>query len=612
MIGARMKNIAGQVLTLRKQLVVARRKKSHRERSDKWGVNFNLSDREKRLVSSQGQQQIDGLESVLQAAGRALRSHASNDWIRSFVRMHGARQPELHALLMLMQTKLLRPLPKMNSKTSLELFFTVFQQVTRKGDRLQSQKRRLDRKIYSIPQSTKYSNKRAAKLTVRRLPHVLNVSVTDALYRQAYRFLSELQSQERVKILVNQGLQSEIRSVRALSAHALGSQSDSFSGDALVNQLEREQAHQVQIELVKAIGRRNLQSAEDAVQSMIKGTKMPVQYAAVHVLSRIGTMKSVPVLIDRLEDVSGGRITREIIDSLEYMTGQTFGRRLIGWRDWWKKNRGNGLKPPAQRDQNLARVKKKKNRDKKQGNAAAGQTRAIFYETPIDSNRVLFVVDASKSMHRDAKYTRDDNDKPRNKDGPSVPNLPDNPTKMQVAKYELMRSINALQKKQLFNIVFFAGYETIWYQKSLLPAKSNVKRKAFRFIQKVEMRYATAIFDALDLGFMVGEVGGQPMSKEVVQTGPGKIGPDTIYLVTDGKPAYGQYDNEGLNAPVYNTFIEKLNKMNQFRLMKIHGIMAGEGGGFLKRITNETLYYPDGKQRPEWWIRPGSYTNVTK
>ncbi len=604
LIGRKMEQLARQLLNVETKYVLAKRKKEH-------GRAFNASDKEKSVINHYNSGNWKNVGSVIRAGGTTLARHAPDEWLVSFVREHGMRNPDVSSMLLIMKGRLLKPLVPMSSESSLDVLLNVFGNAQKLAEKNRQKKRRYDRKVYSIPQKTKWKNKEAGKLLLKRLPYTLKGSILDVLYRQTYQFLSNIEQQERVETLVEKGLSSKNWAVRAVSAYALGAQSDPFSGKGLVERLKKESNFKVRIELLKAIARRNRQSAEDLVQNFIKGTKMPVQYVAVHALSRIGTVKSVPVLIDRLDELDSGRIEREIIESLEYMTGKAFGHRIVQWRMWWKRNKDKGLKPPAKRDENLAKVKQKDKQD--QADAGGDQTRAMFYDKPIVSNRVLFVVDASKSMQSDATYTGGDAGGQGNNDqGPQVPDLPDNPTKMEVAKYELMKSIKALRKNQLFNIIFFAGYETIWYRKSLLPGKPKVKAKAFRFIQNVEMRYATAIFDAMELGFMVGDVGGQPMTDEVVRTGPGKVGPDTIYLATDGQPYFGQYDLTKKNAPLFNDFYQKMNRMNQFRLMKIHGIQIGGDGSFLKSLVEETNYYPNGKKRPTWWIRPGTFKNVTK
>jgi len=601
MIGNKLAGIAERLYEIKKIHVTAHRKKKHK-------VNLSLDKKEEQVLSLKTSGRIKSLRGVFKAGAGALRDHAPAEWLTSFVRKHGLQKRRLQSLFLIMKGKLVTALAPPGSRDAVKSLLRIHARVEKRSDRIRSEKKKLDRKIYSLPHTTKFKqNKEAAGLTTRRLRYVMKASILDAHRKQIYTTLAEVTSDGGVEALINTGLTARTPGVRAVAAYGLGARGDADSRTALVKRLKKEPSPDVKIELLKAIGRRGVQGAVDVVKNQLKGTRMPVQYATAHVLSRIGTMDTVPVLIDRLEKVKNGRIAAELVDSLEYMTGQSHGHQVMNWRRWWQKNKDSSLKPPGQRRANLRKVQKKKEQNDDPDRDRPG-TRAIFYDTPIESNRVLFVVDASLSM--DNPTNSESESIPaglRKKPGPKIPDLSDDPTKMEMAKRELMKAIKGLREGQMFNIVFFAGYETVWNPRRLLPATPELKSKAFQFIQPAKMEWATDIFGALELGYLIGESGTQPVDKQYIRTGARGVGPDSMYLVTDGKPAFGQYD-PSRNLPVYNTFIEKLNRLNQFRLMKIHGIHIGESGStFLKKIVERTLYYPNGNDRPDWWIRPGTF-----
>jgi len=86
--------------------------------------------------------------------------------------------------------------------------------------------------------------------------------------------------------------------------------------------------------------------------------------------------------------------------------------------------------------------------------------------------------------------------------------------KMPGLKRELIRSVNALEPSQFFNIIFFQGDHVIPLEKSPVPAVDDTKKRLPAMLKKIDARESTDPYPALRAAFA--------------------MKPDIIYLITDG------------------------------------------------------------------------------
>lgn len=163
-------------------------------------------------------------------------------------------------------------------------------------------------------------------------------------------------------------------------------------------------------------------------------------------------------------EADGGRLPNDVSKALEALTGEVLGRTAGPWRMWWADHK-EGWKPPTE----AAKAPPKQEGD-------AGGTVA-FYGLKVVSKRIAFVLDISGSM-----------DKPAHAKGgvissggsagtpPGAPPLPQNPTKLDVAKHELIKSLRGLKKDVYFDMVFYSDDVQVWQEELVLATPENIER----------------------------------------------------------------------------------------------------------------------------------------
>jgi len=157
-----------------------------------------------------------------------------------------------------------------------------------------------------------------------------------------------------------------------------------------------------------------------------------------------------------------------------------------------------------------------------------------FFDEPIESENVVFVVDRTGSMAWKSSLSVE------GEDGKTV----NNAKKIDVARIELIKCINDLSEDMKFGIVGYAytGGDkiSVWPStKQIVPATPENKKKATMW---AEIEFATHnayggtnIYDAMAAGIkLAGTGGGGPAAGP----GPGKKKRTTIFLLTDGAPNY--------------------------------------------------------------------------
>ena len=81
-------------------------------------------------------------------------------------------------------------------------------------------------------------------------------------------------------------------------------------------------------------------------------------------------------------------------------------------------------------------------------------------------------------------------------------------------KRELIRSVNALEPSQSFNIIFFQGNDVIPLEKSIVPAMDDTKKRLPEMLKKIIAKESTYPYPAIRAAFA--------------------MRPDIIYVITDG------------------------------------------------------------------------------
>lgn len=254
-----------------------------------------------------------------------------------------------------------------------------------------------------------------------------------------------------------------------------------------------------------------------------------VRLAAVQGLGRVRSVDAVGPLIDRLESGDSKRLERAVAASLYRITGMNFGDDAGLWRNWWKDAEEGFRAPP----------------DGGELRPAGRRTVATFYGLPVDSDRVIFVLDQSGSMSNRRKKQKGESRRH---------------TELQYATEETLRVARRLGNDAKANVICFEGQVHPW-KDHLMPMGSRNLGALTRYLRARRPAGATNLFDALEQALGIAEV-------------------DTVYLLSDGSPTAGR-----LTAA--EQILDAVREINRTRRIAIHCVSLGNDSELLQRLAEE-------------------------
>ena len=251
---------------------------------------------------------------------------------------------------------------------------------------------------------------------------------------------------------------------------------------------------------IKEIGENS--SIPELIKTMNR-CSWPVLVWTCQAIGEIPDKQSIEPLIKRLKREKG-RFRLDIIYALSSIAGGMKGETAKHWEAWWRKNK----------ETFKVNVNKTKEfRSKRRVQDMIVPSNGMFYSMSIFSDRVVFVVDTSKSMTGD---------------------------KIQSLKDELTITLKDLKRHVYFNVVGFGG-KIHKFANYLVQAKQ--KAAAIEYVKYMELSYGTRSFDSMELGMIFNEA-------------------DTIYFLSDGAP-FGGY------SETWKTIINSYKCFNRYRPMAI-------------------------------------------
>lgn len=265
--------------------------------------------------------------------------------------------------------------------------------------------------------------------------------------------------------------------------------------------------------------------APETLGTLIADKDWRVRVAAIEGCMELRTRECVALLIDRFGE-EDGRLRLDILYALTDLTGKNLGLDPQPWRDWWTVNEKNF--EPVKRDP------KKKGRGQV---VDAGAGTSSFFDIPILSTRIAFVMDLSGSMK-----------------GPYPTKDPNKPTdKLERVKAEMKATIDGFKPEQFFNILCLGSaddgtYDTngkVW-KKMLVPANPAGKKEAAAFIDKQQAKGWTNIYDALVLAMEDPNV-------------------DTVFLLSDGGASRGIFSD-------ITDILDWIGRENKYRKIHVHTV----------------------------------------
>lgn len=327
-------------------------------------------------------------------------------------------------------------------------------------------------------------------------------------------------------------------------------------------------------------------------------------------------MALVPELIDVLIDEQG--LLRTIVaDALKKVAKVDFGPDHQSWLKWWRRFKEGDPMSSSEVSETRKHAKEKKKRSTSWGISS-------------ESKRLIYVIDCSESMkqkipveHRNitgGKKGGDDNiewDKVK--------------TRLDLARVELIRSINALPDDAMFNIIAFSDNMKSW-QDTIVEADKKNKKSAIDWAKSLTYGKQTNIYGALDKAIRMAELAMQDSQAEDAgknkrkrrkrRTGkddePEKDSvendvPDTIFFLTDGFATTGKYywdqndkmkSEDELKKDYYDKMkimVKELETRNWIASMTIHTVAISKEadsitlediseatGGVMKKVARAT------------------------
>ncbi len=213
------------------------------------------------------------------------------------------------------------------------------------------------------------------------------------------------------------------------------------------------------------------------------------RHAVVTVVGRFQDGAAVDFLIEEVER-NHGQLRFEAGRLLTQLTGGDAGGRPEEWKRWWKDRRSQFDFAQIDKAAVTARLKDP---------LPWTDVLPVFFGAPVYAQRVVFVIDRSKSMASSVNEV----------------------TRLDEAVAELERALQALPADAWFNVL---GYNHVVenFQPRLVPATPENKSLALRYAHALYADDRTAIYDALETALLVDD------------------NLEAVYFLSDGEPTAGQ------------------------------------------------------------------------
>lgn len=308
------------------------------------------------------------------------------------------------------------------------------------------------------------------------------------------------------------------------------------SVEALAAQVAAESRHwQARVAALSILGSRATQHREVLAENLTHPIRQ-VRAAAMRALGQARDKQTIETLLARL-DAERSTTLAFLVETLVALTGVDKGSDPALWRSWWSTVKSGFVVPLTA--------------PKRAAGGASGSTVATFFDLPVQTDNIVFVIDVSGSMKTEVRGD----------------------TKLATVKDEVIKVLVAMSKSSkgrgMFNIVTF-GNTPRTYHKTLQRATKDNVRKAFRWIMRLEPRGWTNIHDSLTTAMEM-------------------PGVESIFLLSDGAPSTGRY--VGMNQ-----VRESITTRNRSLLIRINTVAVGgneRSRRFMKKLAEENF----GKNR---------------
>ena len=318
----------------------------------------------------------------------------------------------------------------------------------------------------------------------------------------------------------------------AIVAGALDALTELRKGDAAWVKRLTELAASPQVEVRNAallqLGKTGDRAHAKVLAAAVSNSDWSTRFAALDGLLALRAKEGIGPIVEQMQKESGLMLVR-FADALWRLCGKPFRTSAPAWKAWWDKE-GASFEPISLAE--VARLEAEEEMRRLKQTTKSAQ----FFGIRIVSKRAIFILDVSGSMSETlrSEYT--------GKRGTP---------RIDVAKSELLKCIDALEPESLFNIVVFSSDVDTWLD-GVAQSSGGDRAQAKQFVAALGAGGGTNLYDSLRTAFADPDV-------------------DTIFVLSDGEPSVGEITDPELIR-------ERVAEWNQHRRIVIHTI--GVGGTF--------------------------------
>lgn len=347
---------------------------------------------------------------------------------------------------------------------------------------------------------------------------------TDALKKATPRVKAQI-----VRALAEQGdsvnvlpllklLREPVLLVRMETLEALG-RLQATNAIAFIEAFLQDEDYQLRDAAARALGRIGDKRGVACLRKALEDPVPRVAESAAYALGRIGDAEPIPDLIRGLarHKKTDLRLADAFMRALQAISGKDIGDDAELWQSWWL----------TVKDKPFVKAKTKPGRKTVPG--------LRYYDLPIRSSRLIFVLDVSRSMSWNDRLT--------------------------AAKEEIVKVLERLPPKTRFNVIMYSDHAWSW-KPQLTAAKSGQVKSANGFVRSQRPVNGTNAYDALAAAFRDPDA-------------------DTIFFLSDGHPSVGAVTDPDL-------ILLQVRDWNRYRRVRIHAIalMRGEPPAAFRGMEN--------------------------
>ena len=296
---------------------------------------------------------------------------------------------------------------------------------------------------------------------------------------------------------------------------------------------------------IEALGKSKEPSQLEPLVKALSHPSWTTRLAAARGLAELRLAPGVGALCDRI-GLEEGRMVTELADILWHLTAQPFRADAKQWKRWWEKD-GASFKFPTPEEF----LKRQRERDVREEKQVSQSFRGVkvdsrFFGLRITSHHVAFVIDVSGSMEERL---------PGQEKGGA------GPSRIEVARKELVACLEALEAGTRFNILPFSSGITPWKEEAVECTEQTFE-EAKEFVEGLGAMGGTNIHGGLRQAFDDPSV-------------------DTIFFLSDGEPSVGDETDPAVIR-------EEVQAWNKERGVVIHTISIGDRFPLLEWLATDS------------------------